>query len=460
MTSPSSRPLFSVVIPTRERAETLRSTLQTCLAQDFDDYEIVVCDNHSSPATREVVDQADSPRIRYLRTDRPLAMSANWEYALSETRGDYLTVVGDDDGLMPYALRELAILIERYSRPSAVTWRRGIYTWPTMAVPEDANYLHIPLGRTLREISGKEAIADVIAFRTGADLLPMIYSAVVRRDLVEDLRERVGRVFPTIYPDVYSGFALAWLSGTYLSSGVPMGIAGLGGQSNGVATLRVSGDNAIADEFASLNAEFDIVAHPRVPDLRLGPVHVVDSFEWARQCVFPETDLDYDRRSMVCRYLESMTELDPAVRKQQREVIRATLQDDAELLSWFDREAPDPPPRVLPRLKPAVLGPTPNTLAIDAAELGLLDIAGATRVSAAILGVGAGPIVYSTPPARPAGQSAQAAAAQEMTDLRRRNQRLRQRCKELEAQLAAKQDLRSAVRGVVRRIRRRVTSRR
>ena len=48
---------FSVVIPTRERAHTLRSTLQTCLDQEFQDYEIVVCDNHSSQATREVIEE-------------------------------------------------------------------------------------------------------------------------------------------------------------------------------------------------------------------------------------------------------------------------------------------------------------------------------------------------------------------------------------------------------------------
>ena len=29
-------------------------------------------------------------------------MSANWERAVAETRGEYVTVLGDDDGLMPY----------------------------------------------------------------------------------------------------------------------------------------------------------------------------------------------------------------------------------------------------------------------------------------------------------------------------------------------------------------------
>lgn len=55
-------PRFSVVIPTRERADTLRFALQTCLDQDFEDYEIVVCDNCSSPATKNVVDSFASSR--------------------------------------------------------------------------------------------------------------------------------------------------------------------------------------------------------------------------------------------------------------------------------------------------------------------------------------------------------------------------------------------------------------
>lgn len=81
-------PRFSVVIPTREGVSTLAATLRTCLDQEFDDYEIVVCDNFSSPATREVVDGFASPRIKNLRSPRPLAMSSNWELAVAHAAGD------------------------------------------------------------------------------------------------------------------------------------------------------------------------------------------------------------------------------------------------------------------------------------------------------------------------------------------------------------------------------------
>lgn len=103
---------FSIVIPTRERAETLKGTLRSCLAQQFDSYEIVVCDNCSSPETKRVVDSFKSEKIRYIRSDIPLAMTENWELAVSHAVGDYIIVIGDDDGLFSYSLREIDRLLK------------------------------------------------------------------------------------------------------------------------------------------------------------------------------------------------------------------------------------------------------------------------------------------------------------------------------------------------------------
>ena len=46
---------FTILVPTRERAETLRYTLQTCVVQEHNDLEILVSDNASQDATRDVL---------------------------------------------------------------------------------------------------------------------------------------------------------------------------------------------------------------------------------------------------------------------------------------------------------------------------------------------------------------------------------------------------------------------
>src|SRR6266511_3697152 len=151
---------FSVVIPTRERADTLRHALRTCLDQHFDDYEVIVSDNCSSPATKAVVDEVASPRVRYVRTPEPVAMSANWDFAVSHARGEYVTVLGDDDGLLPHALAQLDGLVREHA-PKAVRWNLALYTWPTFILKGHEDYIRLPLGNVVVERDGMEVIRSV-----------------------------------------------------------------------------------------------------------------------------------------------------------------------------------------------------------------------------------------------------------------------------------------------------------
>jgi glycosyltransferase involved in cell wall biosynthesis len=110
----------------------LDSALRTCLDQHFDDYEIVVCDHCSSPETRAVVDRFGSSRIKYIRSPKPLAVSDNWDLALSHATGEYVTVLGDDDGLLRHALLEADRLINLFGGIKVLHWDWVKYTWPNL----------------------------------------------------------------------------------------------------------------------------------------------------------------------------------------------------------------------------------------------------------------------------------------------------------------------------------------
>lgn len=398
------RPRFSIVIPTRERAETLTVTLATCLAQDFDDFEVVVCDNASSPATRKVVEDVASPRVVYHRSDRPLAMSDNWDLAVSLATGEYVTVVGDDDALMPHALRELDRIIDEHTEPDAVHWHRGVYGWPTISPKSEANFLILPLTRSLRVFNGRAQLALAARYEVGASELPMIYASVVRRDLIDRHRRLVGRVFPSLHPDIYSGYAFAFLAERYVTVGVPMGIAGLSARSNGVATFLQHGDSPVAREFEELNDRAGLRSHPTVPRLGLVPIHLDDAFQHARDLLFPTTDeLALDRQLMTTRYLAAIPDTDAGAREAARRAIRDALADRPDLQEWFDRDAPNPPPSPPYRVKPP-FGFTGDSLVIDTSRFDVTDVADAVRLADDLLGIGAEPIAYeiaSSAPTQP-----------------------------------------------------------
>lgn len=392
-------PRFSVVIPTRERAGTLKHSLATCINQDFDDYEIIVGDNCSSPATRQVVEQCGSARARYVRAPHPLAMSANWELALSQARGEYLLFLGDDDGLMPYALREIDALLVRLRCP-VLHWKWAYYTWPTFPQAEDANYLVLPLSREIHQANARARLLEVARFESNYSVLPMLYAnAVIHRDLIAVARGRSGRVFHNRIPDVYSGIVFGYLGGDFPSVSVPMTVSGVSGQSNGFAVLNGSVRDAIAHEFTDLNAAQGYSPHPRVPDLRLLDAQVADSFQFARDLFFPGDDgLALDRRLVADRCIRGLWTTDPGERIKAMSLVRDALADDTELLSWFDASGlADAPPGPRPRSRCLPSGTDGDHLFMRADQFGVQDVAGAVDLCARLLGHARAAIRYDLP---------------------------------------------------------------
>jgi glycosyltransferase involved in cell wall biosynthesis len=102
-------PLLSVIIPTRDRPELLRTCLASLTALDYPDYEVLVVDNApSSDETARVVAEMgrDLPRLRYLREERPGASHAR-NRGLEEAKGDIVAFTDDDTTVDRYWLAEL-----------------------------------------------------------------------------------------------------------------------------------------------------------------------------------------------------------------------------------------------------------------------------------------------------------------------------------------------------------------
>jgi len=109
-----AKPKFSVCIPTYNRANSLKSAIESVLKQDFDDYEIVITDNASVDNTEEIVQSFSSPKIRYFRNKKNLGMVKNWNRVLELAKGEYVAFLFDDDEYMPNHLKEAYRILSKY----------------------------------------------------------------------------------------------------------------------------------------------------------------------------------------------------------------------------------------------------------------------------------------------------------------------------------------------------------
>jgi hypothetical protein len=395
-----ANPRFSIVIPTRERAGTLYFAIRSCLAQNFEDYEIVVCDNCGSPATRETIEKLDSPKIRYVRSEIPLSMSDNWELAVSHARGEFITIVGDDDGLCRHALSEADALIRMHRTP-LLRWAYAYYKWPDYSGQADANRLSFRVNGKCHRVQSSRLIQEIVAEPKRYHELPMIYNSLVHRDLIDQMRKRTGRVFQAISPDVYSGFALADLTPRFISVVRPMGICGTSSHSTGQASVIGRGAaSGIVKDFIDACAKSGLFWNKKVPPV-CKSISAVVAESYAQAMTTMHGGLTWNRaqrKSLATAMIRDLLE-HPNLSQQDRlaafESIKKWCKANTALEAWFQSNI-EPTLNTPPAEKSPphrwCKGYGANFLDIDAAAFGVRDADGAAELIENILGCRGRPV--------------------------------------------------------------------
>ena len=92
----SMTPKVSVVIPTYNRAATVRKGIESVLAQTVTDLEVIVVDDGSSDETGKILAQAFGDRIRYYAQPNQGASVAR-NKGITEARGEWIAFLDSDD---------------------------------------------------------------------------------------------------------------------------------------------------------------------------------------------------------------------------------------------------------------------------------------------------------------------------------------------------------------------------
>jgi glycosyltransferase involved in cell wall biosynthesis len=104
-------PRVSVAIPTWRGEATLGAAIESVLAQDFGDFELIVVDDNSADGTRDLVEGFRDERLRYLRNPTNLGPEGNWNRCQELAQGEYFKLLPHDDVLHRKCLaRQVAVL--------------------------------------------------------------------------------------------------------------------------------------------------------------------------------------------------------------------------------------------------------------------------------------------------------------------------------------------------------------
>jgi glycosyltransferase involved in cell wall biosynthesis len=136
---------YSVLLPTKNGGRYLENCIRTILDQPYDDMELIVSDNANTDETKDVLLMfSGDSRLKVIRSEESVPVAENWNLALNASSGDYILVMGDDDGLLPGFFEKMDKILDKYDYPDCVTCNGYSYISAGSLIGNSENYYKDP----------------------------------------------------------------------------------------------------------------------------------------------------------------------------------------------------------------------------------------------------------------------------------------------------------------------------
>ena len=189
-----STPFFSIVLPTKDREFLLKPLIESILAQDFKNFELIIADNSETESAQDLILQFQDIRLKNIRTGG-LNMADNWDQSIKLASGKYMLLFSDKMLLKRGALNFLYSFLNK-NDIDCVTWSLDILS------DKEKRYFHNPQPNKISKISSKELMKNILlSDHLGFEMAPFHCNSCISVKLLNKIRSEFGRVSFQLNPD-------------------------------------------------------------------------------------------------------------------------------------------------------------------------------------------------------------------------------------------------------------------
>ena len=164
-------------------------------------------------------------------------MSHNWEFAISHINEGWITILGDDDAILPGAIQKVNEIAVKTGVKAVRSASCG-YAWPSI---RGKKYGQLSIS-SFRGYEIQNSILWISKVLNGEVLytrLPTLYNGgFVDVSVLQAIKRTTGSLYLSMTPDVYSGFAIAHSIQDYVYSHEPLAINGASSYSTGSSCFK------------------------------------------------------------------------------------------------------------------------------------------------------------------------------------------------------------------------------
>ncbi|MDB3980080.1 glycosyltransferase, partial [Candidatus Marinimicrobia bacterium] len=235
--------LLSILVPTQNRYETLLPLLEYLFNFDNKQVEIIIEDNsENNKMTKKIRKKISGKKnIKYSFSSKSISVTDNFNKALERSSGEYICSIGDDDGVMPYAIDIVKWM--KNKKIHCLTAMKPDYSWPGQKYSFLSDDVSGVLSFSKFEYSAHNICTQTellkVLSKGGTEMckLPSVYHGIIKRSALVDLQKISGSFFPGPSPDIANAIGLTaldlncyyldlplFISGKQVKSGAGMGV--------------------------------------------------------------------------------------------------------------------------------------------------------------------------------------------------------------------------------------------
>ena len=104
--------LVSIIMPSYNTGGYIKNSIESVLAQTYENWELIIVDDCSTDDTDGIVGQFSDKRIRYLKNKKNSGAAISRNYALREAKGRWIAFLDSDDLWLPEKLEKQIAFME------------------------------------------------------------------------------------------------------------------------------------------------------------------------------------------------------------------------------------------------------------------------------------------------------------------------------------------------------------
>lgn len=241
------KPLLTIIIATKNRDIYCFYAAKQILSLPDDNIQLVVQNNSDTNYLEELIaGLMQDKRLKYRYDPEKISSIDNFNRAVSMADGEYVCLLGDDDGINPEIMK--IVSWAKMNNISAIKYGlQAGYTWPKTGVisnKQSGDNGVLRITKISCNVSINSTRGELIRLMKdgGQDYLSRnlvkLYHGIVKREFMEKVKDITSNYFGGLSPDIYSAIALSSLIDKVVCMEYPLTIPGVCSKSTSAASVK------------------------------------------------------------------------------------------------------------------------------------------------------------------------------------------------------------------------------